>query len=1437
MNVALKQKKTLSFLLIAAMLWSIFGAIPVQANAGVGPVPDQHLRVHYTRADAAYTDLGIWSWFDVAAPSAGWPSGATAFSGAQQDAYGAYLDIPLAGNAKKVGLVVVNRNDGSKDGGDKFVTISKPEVNEVWIKQGSDQVSYYEPVDLPANTVRVHYVRDDQAQSSFGLWLFNDVAAPSAGWPSGATAFQNTDRYGSYIDVPLLNQAKNLGFVVVNRTTGDKDGADHTFSLLDRYNQVWVKQNDNTVYISPYWEQATGLLSAELLSDQEMMLGFTLTDGVTADDLKSAITIVDKNGANVDVQAVALNDDKKTVRVTANIVLDNAPLSVTYMGTTVTASTGWRMLDQMYAYDGNDLGATYNAGSVALKLWAPKASTVTANVYDRNDSTQLVGSVSLSKGAQGVWSATIAPADLGNPAITDLAGYYYQYDVTNDGVTKKVLDPYAKSMAEFTVNTKGETGPDGDNVGKAAIVDLSGTNPSADYNFGHIDGYKKREDAIVYEVHVRDFTSDPTIAGDLNARFGTFSAFKDKLSYLKSLGITHIQLMPVMAWYYGDESRMGEREDQYSTLNNEYNWGYDPHSYFSPDGAYSENAKDPQLRIKELKGLIDAVHDEGMGVILDVVYTHMAKASFLNDIVPNYYGFQDPNGNNLGDFGNNLATTHKMAEKLMVDSVKYWFNEYKIDGMRWDMMGDATYEAVQNAYDAAKVINPNLLFIGEGWRTFKGDIADPALAGKGATQDWMDKTDSVGVFSDEIRNELKSGYGSEGEPRFLTGGARNIQTILSNIKAQPSNTPADDPGDMVPYIEAHDNLPLYDIIAQSIKKDPSIPANNLEIHKRVRLGNLLMMTSQGTAFLHAGQEYGRTKQWLGAGVPEQKYHELKDQNDVTVGYLVHDSYDSTDAINKFDWQKATNAVQYPVNHVTQSFTSGLLALRKHTDAFRLGERDLVNSNVTLIESKDIKEQDLVIGYKNKATDGTGTYYVFVNGDSSSRTLALSENLTVGTVLVDNDEAGVQAVTAPSGFTLTSQSITIDPLTAVIIQVKDGVSTTPTIPTTPTTPTNPTIPTTPTTPTTPAASDIQSVDANDLVKGIDGKVTVQLKDGFHGASLPIDAAAVLASNNLEITAGGVTIALPNKLLASLQARIPAGEASGARIVLEARPLKAEEAKALLDKAKDSQTKVNAASLVYEFSLSIITKDGKTIKVSAFDQPITLAFNVNANADGELAGIYHVSDNGDLAYIGGSLAGDKATAQVSHFSKYAVLEYDKSFTDVAAGHWASQAIKALAAKQIVTGVNDQQFAPKANVTRAEFAAMLVRALGIQAEGTTAFTDVPAGKWYAPYVATASKLGIVQGRTDKTFAPNDTVSREEMAAMLVRAYVTKTGQEAPAASGSLTYSDKGQISVWAAPSVEAAASLGLIQGNTDGTFMPKGTMARAESAQAIYNLLKKF
>lgn len=685
------------------------------------------------------------------------------------------------------------------------------------------------------------------------------------------------------------------------------------------------------------------------------------------------------------------------------------------------ATADWQLIDELYSYDGDDLGCNYASGAANLKLWAPRASRVTVFLYDKVDQTRLIGRRDLRLQNRGIWATVLTPNDY--PGIDDLRGYFYQYEITNPGrPPRRALDPYAKSMAAATVSSSGDNaGATGDFVGKAAIVDPSriGVSP------GHprISGYTKREDAIIWEMHVRDFTSDPSIEKSLSARWGSYKAFIDRINYIKSLGVTHVQLLPVQAWYFGDETRMNRRELSYSSRGNQYNWGYDPQNYFSPDGAYSEKPEDPECRIAELKMLIHAIHEAGMGVILDVVYTHMARAEFLDDIVPGYYFFRDAQGKPLGDFGNNLATTRNMASKLILDSVKYWFREYGIDGMRWDMMGDATADAVQRAHDAALAINPQAIFIGEGWRTFKGHLEDPGLRGKAADQDWMDKTDSVGVFSDEFRNELKSGFGCEGQPMFLTGGPRDINRIFANIKGQPANTPADSPGDMVPYIAAHDNLPLYDVIAQSIRKDPEILANDLEIHKRIRLGNTLLLTAQGTAFLHGGQEYGRTSQWRAAGKPEHKFHELTDTDGRPFRFpcFIHDSYDSSDAINRFDWAKATDGTRFPENRKTREYTTGLIALRRSTDAFRLGSRQLVDQNVTLINAPEISGRDLIIAYCCRATSGEA-YSVFVNADTKPRRLTLDRDLTTGEIVAESGE-----------HALTPTRVILAPLSTVIIR--------------------------------------------------------------------------------------------------------------------------------------------------------------------------------------------------------------------------------------------------------------------------------------------------------------------------------------------------------------------------------------------------------------------
>jgi pullulanase len=732
------------------------------------------------------------------------------------------------------------------------------------------------------------------------------------------------------------------------------------------------------------------------------------------------IEILDEENHKVEVSEVSLEGAKLTIVTTESLDLDKS-YKVTYNGQDTVAKLSWKLLDKEFSYDGNDLGATlHDDGTATLKLWSPPAAGVSVVLYDKIDQDIVVKEdIPMAKGDRGVWEITLNPENTG---LDRLDGYHYQYRVEVYGQKNLALDPYAKSIAAF--NDKGS-----DPVGKATIVNTSKLGPKL--NYAVIDGFEKKEDAIIYEVHVRDFTSDPAIEAELTSQFGTYKAFIDKLDYIADLGVTHVQLLPVMSYYNGNQFENHKRELHYSSQGNNYNWGYDPHGYFSPTGMYSEDPVQSELKIAELKELIAAIHQKGMGVILDVVYNHNPRTEIFEDLVPSYYHFMDKYGNPKESYGGGkFGTTHSMSRKILVDSIKYWTDEYKVDGFRFDLMGDHDADTIELAYAEAKKLNPNVVMIGEGWRLYDGDEGEDRVMP--ADQGWMQYTDSAASFSDDIRNELKSGHGIEGEPRFITGGPRNLQKIFNNIKAQPGNFTADDPGDVVQYIEAHDDLTLHDIIALSIKKDPA--KHQEEIQKRIRLGNTLILTSQGTSFIHAGQEYGRTKQWLAEEQPVSDFTYMVDEQGepFEYPYFIRNSFDSTDAINRFDWSKVT---EQGIQKETMEYTKGLIKLRRSTDAFRLATKEQVDSHVTLVAAPELKSNDLVIAYKAISSNKQEAYYVFVNADMTKRTLTLKEDLTGGLVVADQQEVNIGGVSKKSGFTLSKNAISIDPLTSVIIKIE------------------------------------------------------------------------------------------------------------------------------------------------------------------------------------------------------------------------------------------------------------------------------------------------------------------------------------------------------------------------------------------------------------------
>ncbi|WP_151620660.1 pullulanase [Streptococcus intermedius] len=1022
-------------------------ATPVVETKSEDKIAEGNIRLHFkTLPSDNLASLGLWTWDDVETPSSqkgSWPTGATSFSTAKKDDYGYYLDVKMAEKRSKISLLI-NNTAGTNLTGDKTIELLSPNMNEVWFDKDYNPHPY-EP--LKEGLVRINYYRTDGKYDKKSLWLWGDVENPSKNWPDGVD-FVKTGKYGRYVDVPLKDAAKTIGFLLLDENKSGDDvkiqPQDYNLTNLKKNSQIFLRDADPNIYTNPYFVNDIRMTGAQHIGLTEIEATFSTLENAKKEDILKNLKITDKNKKEVAIKDVILDVKNKKAKIVGDFGQAQAPYTIKYGNDQFTTSMNWQLKDSIYKYDG-ELGARVSqAGKqVDVTFWSPSADQVDLVIYDKNDQNKVVGKVAMTKGEAGTWKGTLTSQT--NLGIKDYRGYFYHYEITRGGKKVLALDPYAKSLAAW--NSEDAEKGESYKIAKAAFVEPSEYGPK-DLTYAKIPNFKKREDALIYETHVRDFTSDPAISKDLKSQFGTFSAFIEKLDYLKDLGVTHIQLLPVLSYYFVNELKNAERMDKYASSNSNYNWGYDPQNYFSLTGMYSTNPKDPAKRIEEFKNLVNEIHKRGMGVIMDVVYNHTAKTSIFEDLEPNYYHFMDADGTPRTSFGGGrLGTTHYMSRRVLVDSIKYLTSEYKVDGFRFDMMGDHDAESIQKAYEEAKKLNPNLVMLGEGWKTYTGDENKPVQP---ADQSWMKSTDTVGVFSDDIRNTLKSGYPNEGAPAFITGGKRNVESVFKNIKAQPTNFEADSPGDVIQYIAAHDNLTLFDIIAQSIKKDPAVPANNQEIHRRLRLGNLMVLTSQGTPFIHSGQEYGRTKQFRDPAykypVPDDKVpnksHLLTnaDGTPFEYPYFIHDSYDSSDAVNHFDWTKATDSGKYPENAKSRAYMKGLIALRKSTDAFTRKTKAEVDQNVTLITQpgkEGVGKEDLILGYQVVASNGD-IYAVLINADSKERKFNFGEgykHLAQAEIVADANTAGVAAISNPVGVNLRADGVSLAPLTATILRIQ------------------------------------------------------------------------------------------------------------------------------------------------------------------------------------------------------------------------------------------------------------------------------------------------------------------------------------------------------------------------------------------------------------------
>ena len=639
------------------------------------------------------------------------------------------------------------------------------------------------------------------------------------------------------------------------------------------------------------------------------------------------------------------------------------------------------ILDEQ-AYFGNDLGAVYSKDFTVFKVWAPSASNVVLKLYKTGDMDDVIFLEDMTKGENGVWSIKIDG---------DIKNMYYTYLVTVDGITREAADIYAKAA--------------GVNGNRSMVVDLDATDPENWKNDRNIL-LENATDAVVWEIHVRDFSISP-LSGVSPEHRGKYLAFTEKgttldgkgeistcVDYLKNLGITHVQILPMYDYATVDEANLNQPQ---------FNWGYDPKNYNVPEGSYSTNPFDGNVRIRELKQMIMALHDAGIGVIMDVVYNHMysAAGSWFDKTVPNYYFRLEKDGtlSDASGCGNETASEHLMYRKFMTDSILYWVKEYHIDGFRFDLMGVHDVDTINGIRKALDENIPNgekIIMYGEPWTGGKlGTTMDTCIK-----KNIHKLNNRVAAFNDNFRDAVKGHVFNALEQGFVQSG-EFTEELQAGITANCiSNKWSNQPSQAIAYTSAHDNFTLYDKLVLSVKNDMSYGERDEKLVSMNKMSAALMLTSQGIVFMQAGEEFARTK--------------FGDDN----------SYVSSDKINQIDWsglEKYADLAEY---------YKGLIEIRKNFSPFR----DPTVNSAKLIKFSENLEGAVAYTLENTIAPEKEWKYIAVlvnaNKTETEAELLAQEDKTLPekwTVIADAKKAGLSVL-----GTIEGNTVKIPPLSALIL---------------------------------------------------------------------------------------------------------------------------------------------------------------------------------------------------------------------------------------------------------------------------------------------------------------------------------------------------------------------------------------------------------------------
>lgn len=629
-------------------------------------------------------------------------------------------------------------------------------------------------------------------------------------------------------------------------------------------------------------------------------------------------------------------------------------------------------------YEGTDLGLTYSPKSSSFRLWSPAAEEVKLNIYSAGNGDNLEMAYEMERDEAGTWLHQVKG---------DLNGKYYTYQVKQNGQwLQEKPDLYAVAV--------------GVNGQRSMIVDLDETDPEGWQN-DQRPALTNYNDIIIYELQIRDMTIHPSSGANQAGKYmglveeGTKSpkGLTTGIDHIKELGVTHVHLLPTFDHRSIDETRLDEPQ---------YNWGYDPLNYNVPEGSFSTDPYNGEIRIKEFKEMVQAFHRKGIRVVLDVVYNHTGQTedSNFNQLVPQYYYRQNAEGgfSDASACGNETASEREMMRKYIVESVQYWVNEYHLDGFRFDLMGIHDIETMNEVSAAVRAIDPSIFVYGEGWTAGASPLPSEQQALKANTY----KMQNVAAFSDDLRDGLKGSVFEHEEGGFASKRPGLKESIKFGVVASTqhpqlnyelvnySKAPwAAEPSQTISYVSCHDNHTLWDKLTIS---NPD--ASEEELIKMHKLAETIVLTSQGVPFIHAGMEMLRTKNG------------------------VENSFESPDEINQIDW---TRKERY---QDVYEYYKGLIALRKNHPAFRMTNTEAIQQHLEFLDYQG--DNFLAYQLKDNANgDSWNQILVLLNGSGLNKTISLPDGNW--TLVADGNQVN------EGGIRNTGRTITIPASTAYILK--------------------------------------------------------------------------------------------------------------------------------------------------------------------------------------------------------------------------------------------------------------------------------------------------------------------------------------------------------------------------------------------------------------------